>query len=360
MKRLALLLAVLLSGCMLGPDYERPEVIAPAGWHADLAYSQVDGVPLYELEWVELFQDEDLRALILEALANNRDMLRAIERIEEARANNRVVRSALYPTVDLELLGEREDESARTNDDPEQVDEVFFGLTAAWEVDLWGRNRRASEAAFARYLSAEYGAQAVRLTLIAEVSEAYFALQGAEALLEINLDTLRAREKALDIAEKRHTGGLTSKLEVMQSRVELAQTRAIIPVVEQTKLAAENQLSILLGQPPTHRELAARLRDQYVPASVIAGLPSTLIRRRPDVLRTEQELRAASEGVGIATAGLYPSIQLTGSLGYESEDFDDMMDNDAEFWILNLDVAMPLFNAGARRAELSAAARRSP
>ena len=355
MKRLALLLAVLLSGCMLGPDYERPEVIAPAGWHADLAYSQVDGVPLYELEWVEIFQDEDLRALILEALANNRDMLRAIERIEEARANNRVVRSALYPTVDLELLGEREDESARTNDDPEQVDEVFFGLTAAWEVDLWGRNRRASEAAFARYLSAEYGAQAVRLTLIAEVSEAYFALQGAEALLEINLDTLRAREKALDIAEKRHTGGLTSKLEVMQSRVELAQTRAIIPVVEQTKLAAENQLSILLGQPPTHRELAARLRDQYVPASVIAGLPSTLIRRRPDVLRTEQELRAASEGVGIATAGLYPSIQLTGSLGYESEDFDDMMDNDAEFWILNLDVAMPLFNAGARRAELSAA-----
>ena len=355
MRRLSPLVALLLSGCMVGPDYERPQVEAPPNWHADLAYSQVDGQPLYDMQWVDIFKDEDLRALILEALENNRDMLIAMERIEQARANNRITRSALYPTVDLELAGEREDESKRTNDNPEQVDEVFFGLSFAWEADLWGKNRRASNAAFARYLSAEYGAQAVRLSLIADVSEAYFQLQGSEAVLEINLDTLLARQKALDIAEKRHSGGLTSKLEVMQSQVELAQTRAIIPVVEQTKLSFENQLSILLGDVPTHRELAARLRDQYVPTSVVAGLPSTLLLRRPDILQAEQELRAASESVGVATAGLFPNIQLTGSLGYESEDFDDMMDNDAEFWILNLDVVMPLFNAGARRAELTAA-----
>ena len=355
MKRLGLLLGPLLSACMVGPDYEKPQVEAPVNWHADLSYSQVDGQPLYDMAWVDIFQDDDLRQLIEQALVNNRDMLIAVERIEQARANNRIVRSALYPTVDLELLGEREDESKRTNDNPEQVDEVFFGLSFAWEADLWGKNRRASNAAFARYLSAEYGAQAVRLSLIAEVSGAYFQLQGSEALLEINLDTLKAREKALDIASKRHAGGLTSKLEVMQSEVELAQTRAIIPVVEQNKLQFENQLSILLGQPPSHREISARLRDQYVPASVIAGMPSTLLQRRPDVLEAEQQLRAASEGVGVATAGLFPNVQLTGSLGYESEDFDDMMDNDAEFWILNLDVVMPLFNAGARRAELTAA-----
>jgi multidrug efflux system outer membrane protein len=340
---------------MVGPDYERPEMPLPERWHADLDYNQVDGQPLYELEWVEIFRDEDLRQLILEALANNRDLLVAVERIEEARASSRIARSALFPTVDLELLGEREDESSLTNENPEQVDEIFFGPSAAWELDLWGRNRRASEAAFARFLAAEYGAQAVRLSLIAEVSRAYFNLQRTEALLEINLDTLNARRRALEIAQKRYTGGLTSKLEVMQSEVEVAQTRAIIPVVEQEKLAAENQLSVLLGQAPSHRALPAKLRDQYVPSLAAAGIPSTLLRRRPDVLQAEQELRSASEAVGVATAGLFPSIQLTGSLGYETDDFDDLMDSDGEFWIVNLDVVMPLFNAGARRAELSAA-----
>lgn len=355
MKRLAAILPLVLCACAVGPDYERPDMVLPERWHSDLDYDPQNGEPLYDQEWVDIFQDDELRSLIVKALENNRDMLRAIERIEEARAGSVIARSALFPQVDLELLGEREDESKLTNDNPEQVDEISFGPAVAWEVDFWGRNRRASEAGFRRYLAAEYGAKAVRLSLIAEVSLAYFDVQAAESLLQINIDTLRARERALEIAQKRHAGGLTSMLEVKQSEVELAQSRSLIPIVQQSKLEAENRLALLLGEPPTHRVLAGELKDQYVPPSVAAGLPAELLRRRPDVLQAEQELRAASEAVGIATAGLLPSIRLTAAGGYESDDFDDLLDNDAEFWILNLDVTMPLFNAGARRAELSAA-----
>ena len=318
-------------------------------------YDPQSGEPLYDLEWAEIFRDDGLRDLIVKALENNRDMLQAIERIEEARADSVVARSALFPQVDLELQGEREDESKLTNDNPDQTDEFFFGPSVAWELDLWGRNRRASEAGFRRYLAAEYGARAVRLSLIAEVSSAYFDLQAEESLLQINMDTLRSRERALQIARKRHSGGLTSLLEVKQSEVELAQSRAQIPQLEQSKLKTENRLAILLGEPPTHRALDGELHDQYVPPTVAAGLPAELLRRRPDVLQAEQELRAASEAVGIATAGLLPGIRLTASGGSESDDFDALLDSDAEFWILNLDVSMPLFNAGARRAQLTAA-----
>jgi multidrug efflux system outer membrane protein len=351
----AILAMTVLSGCMVGPDYQQPEQVALDDWHADLSYQNLEGETLTDIAWFDIFQDEDLRELVKIALEKNKNLLVAIERIEEARASNRIVRSALYPTLNAELLGERENESARTNTNPERVDEVFFGLSAGWELDLWGGNRRASNAAFARYLSAEYGAQAVRLSVIADVSRSYFELQGVESRLDINRDTLGAREQALVIAEKRYKGGLTSKLEVIQSQVELSQTRALLPKIEQQKLIAENRLALLLGEPPGHRELSQRLRDQYIPTAVIAGLPSTLMERRPDVMRAEQALRSASESVGVATAQLFPSIRVTGAGGYESEDFDDMLDSDADFWILNLDVVMPLFNAGARRAQVSAA-----
>jgi len=349
------LASLLLVGCMVGPDYQRPELETPTGWHTDLAYMNNSQASVTDLAWADIFQDNELRALIVTALENNKDMLLAIERIEEARAGSIVARSALYPGLDLGFDAEREDESRRTNTNAERSDKFFLGPTAAWELDLWGRNRRASEAAWRRYLAAEYGAQAVRLSIIADVSSAYFRLQGIEARLKINRDTLASREQALVIAQKRHKGGLTSKLEVIQSEVELAQTRASLPNVEQLKLVTENQLSVLLGESPEHKALSKRVLEQSVPTSVTAGLPSDMLRRRPDVMRAEQQMIAASEAVGVATAGLYPNFQFTTSVGYESDDFDSFINSDAKFWILNLDVAMPLFNAGARRAQLSAA-----
>jgi len=385
----SVILATAMTACMVGPDYQRPEIEMAQDWHADLAYRNDQGDPLGEKTWTDIFQDEQLQASIAIALEHNRTLLIAIERIEEARAVNRITRSALFPSIDLALGAEREHESALTEVNARTKNEIFFGPTFAWELDLWGGNRRANNAAYADYLAAGYGAQAVRLSLIADVSRAYFELQGVESRLETSIDTLgarehslliarkrhkggitskleviqsevelastRAREHSLLIARKRHKGGITSKLEVIQSEVELASTRAVIPQVEQSKLAVENQLSVLMGMPPQHLSMQRSLDDQFVPARVTAGLPSSLLQRRPDIMMTEQELIAASELIGASKARLFPNIRLTGDLGFQSAAFSDLLSSDGKFWIIELDVVMPLFNAGARRAELSAA-----
>jgi outer membrane protein, multidrug efflux system len=348
-------LSLLLTACMVGPDYQRPELTAPEDWHADLKYKSIAEPSLADLAWVDLFQDELLRNVVQQALEQNKELLIAIERIEEARAFHRISRSTLFPSLDLQLSGEREGESDLTNDNASRSDEFFFGPSARWELDLWGKNRRGNNAAYAQYLATEYGAQAVRLSLIGDVCQTYFQLQGLNGRLEINYSTLGSRKQAVVIAEKRFRGGLTSSLEVKQAEVEFASTRASVPLVEQDKLEAENRLAVLMGLPPQHLTLESSLEDQFIPASVLAGLPSTLLERRPDIMQAEQNLIAASESIGVAKARLFPNISLTGSAGYETAEFSDLLDSDGKFWILNIDIVMPLFNAGARRAELTAA-----
>jgi multidrug efflux system outer membrane protein len=352
---LASTLCLALSACLVGPDYERPEVPIADDWHVDLDYKSDDPASLADQAWIDLFRDEQLRSVIQQTLAGNKQLLIAIERIEEVRALYRIDRAALYPTVDLELNSEREEESKLTEDNAQTVDEIFFGPTVNWELDLWGKNRRSSRAAYARYLSSEYGAQAVRLSLIAETCRAYFELAGINARLDINYGTVDSRDHSLVIAQKRFKGGLTSKLEVKQAEVELASSRASVPKVEQSQLVAENQLAVLMGLPPQHFTMSSTLEGQYIPEKVTAGIPSTLLQRRPDIMQAERELIAASEAIGVATARLFPNITLTGGVGYKSADFSDLLDSDGEFWIVRLDIAMPLFNAGARRAQLSAA-----
>ncbi len=348
-------LSLMVTGCMVGPDYQRPDIPIVEEWHADTSYEDLAEPSLAEQEWLDLFHDEQLQGVVMQALQSNRELLLAIERIEEARALNRINRAPLYPSLDLELSGERERESGLTNSQPSLGNEFFFGPTASWELDLWGKNRRASRAAYANYLASEYGAQAVRLSLIADTCRAYFELQGVNARQQVNYNTLDAREQSLEIAEKRFHGGLTSSLEVKQAEVEVATSRAEVPKVEQAKLAAENELSVLMGLPPQHFNVDGKLEQQFIPASVTAGLPSSLLERRPDIMQAEQELVAASESVGVAKARLFPSIALTGSFGNETAEFSDLLDSDGKYWILEVDVLMPLFNAGARRAQLSAA-----
>jgi len=348
-------LSLALAGCMVGPDYERPQVPLAQGWHADLKYKSVAEPTLADKDWIDIFKDPQLENVLRQALAQNKEMLIAIERVGEARARHRIVRGELFPTLDANLSSEREQESRLTETNPERSTDIFLGASASWELDLWGKNRRANNAAYANYLASEYGAQAVRLSLIAEVCRAYFDLQGVDHRLEVSYDTLHSREKAAVIAEKRFNGGLTSKLEVKQAEVELAGSRATIPRREQRKLVAENQISVLMGLPPQHLTLKSTLEEQYLPASVTAGLPSSLLERRPDIMQAEQKLRAASESIGVATARLFPSISLTGALGIESAEFSNLLDSDGKYWIFNIDLVMPLFNAGARQAELTAA-----
>ena len=354
-RLLAVGLFALLSGCMVGPDYQRRDINIVENWHADLAHIPVQETTLADEAWIDIFRDDELRNVLQQALAQNRELLIAIERIEEARAVHRINRASLFPAFDLALSGERERDSALTEAAPDIEDELFFGTSARWELDLWGKNRRSNRAAWANYLASEYGAQAVRLSLIAQTSRVYFQLEGINARLKISYDTLAARDKALVIAEKRFHGGLTSKLEVKQSEVEVANARASIPKIEQAKLAVENELAVIMGLQPQHLELSSELEEQYVPSMVTSGLPSSLLERRPDIMQAEQLLISASERIGVAKAGLFPNIAITGDLGIQSADFDDLLDSDGKYWIFEVDIAMPLFHAGARRAELSAA-----
>ncbi|MBE9538515.1 MAG: TolC family protein, partial [Proteobacteria bacterium] len=214
MKRLGTVvsLSLALAGCMVGPDYERPQVPLAADWHADLKYKSVAEPTLADRAWVDIFKDPQLENVLRQALAQNKEMLIAIERVGEARARHRIVRGELFPTLDANLSSEREQESGLTETIPQLSTDIFLGASASWELDLWGKNRRANNAAYANYLASEYGAQAVRLSLIAEVCRAYFDLQGVDHRLEVSYDTLHSREKAAVIAEKRFSGGLTSKL----------------------------------------------------------------------------------------------------------------------------------------------------
>lgn len=361
---ISLFAAVLMfSACKVGPDYERPEVPVPPGW-ADNAVAVIgtpkdDAVRISSLGWADLFQDAELKAVIQQALDHNKDLQIAVERVAQARAYATIAGAGRWPTIDAAQLSERESESALTNDPPDpRADELFLGLTFAWEIDLWGRQRRISDAGFARYLAAEYGAQAVRLSLIAEVASAYFDLQGARAREVISHETVAARMRSWEIAQKRFRGGLTSRLEVTQSEVDLASSRGALVRAEQQTALAQNRLSILLGQPPGPQSLQVALDQHDIPADVTADLPLRLLDRRPDLMAAEQEVIAACQEVGVATADLLPNIFLTADGGIQSQDFDDLLNRDGDFWIVNLDILMPLFNAGARRAELTAAEHR--
>ena len=356
------LLVFSLNACMMGPDYQRPEVTTPPGWDEAVGHTvgapQQDAVALESLAWADLLREQELIQLVRTALDNNKDLQIAMQRVEQSRAIYRIASAGRWPSVDLLQLNERERESALTNENPEKADELFFGPTVAWEVDLWGRQRRLSNSGYANYLAAEYGAQAVRLSLIAEVALAYFELQGERARLQISHDTVTARERSLHIAQRRFEGGLTSRLEVTQAQVDLAATRSALVRVEQLEALAQNRLSVLLGQPPGPHQFEKQLDELYVPVDVTADLPLRLLDRRPDLMQAEQIAIAASEEVGVATASLYPSIFLTASGGTETQDFSDLLNSEGEYWIVNLDIIMPLFNAGARRATLTAAEHR--
>ena len=223
----------LLNACMVGPDYEQPIVDVPDAWYqgggVKMSSADDEQALLAELHWWELFHDETLQELIRVALENNRDLKTAVLNIEKARASYRIERSSLFPSADLVLESEREGLSLLEDGTDDIVENHYLAIDLSWELDLWGAVRRKNEAALADYLATGYGWRSVRLSLISDVAAAYFSLLGADEKLTINLDTLKARERAYIIAEKRFKGGLTSKLEVQQAKVELASAKAAVP-----------------------------------------------------------------------------------------------------------------------------------
>lgn len=355
--------ALVLAGCAVGPDYRRPEVGVPAA-HRGAGGEPAGGAPgeLGGLPWWELFEDPVLEGYLREALDNNWDARIAAARVLEAEATLRVVRSGWYPTVaaggDWTSTRTSRRGPAGLPDGADAVREygsVFLSMPG-YELDLWGRLRRATEAARARLLAGRENQAVVRQSLVAEVGATYLTLGELDEELAIARRTLEARLTSLTLTRSREEGGVASLQDVHQAEVLVAGARVAVSDIRRAIEQTENALSFLLGRAPG--SMARGSRTAALPLGRIAippGLPSELLERRPDIRAAEQGLVAANADVGQARAAFYPQMTLTGVYGQQSVALSTLFDGPARFWQFGPSVTMPLFTGGRLRGASRAA-----
>jgi len=338
--------ALLLAGCALGPDYRRPaELPSAPGFRGEAAPR--DQAFVDELPWWEIFGDPVLVALIEESLANNRDLAAAVARVEQAGFFVGVARSDLFPQVGYRGEGGRGRTSENVPGGTGETTDLFLGaLDLAWEIDVWGRIRRATEAARAELLATEAFERGVRLSLVAGVAQAYFELRELDLELEIALRTSDSFETTRDLFLRQFEGGTASRLAVERAEAALAETEATIPTLEARIVAKENELSVLLGRAPGDIPRGATLGEQRQPPEVPAGLPSALLERRPDLIQAEQTLVAANARVGESLADFFPRIGLTAVYGRQSSELSTLVESGSLAWSAAALVTGPLFQGG--------------
>jgi len=348
--------ASLATGCILGPDYERPEVPLPEGWRG---LNAEETVSLADVPWWELFEDPVLEELIRTALAENKDLEIAIERIEEARAMYGFTRADLYPKVDaragagvLELSGN--DVGVAPGEDLDGERYAVAG-TVFWELDVFGRIRRTSEAQQAIFFATQEARRAVVVALVADVAQAYMELRDFDRRLDIARRTLEARREYVVLARDRFEGGKTSEIDWRQAEAEYHRVASTVSQLEALVTQTENHLSVLLGRNPGSIPRGMPVDTMPVPLAVPSGLPSELLDRRPDVRYAEELLVSANAGIGAAKALLYPSISLTGSFGWVSQDLDELLQSSSQSWLIGADLLQPIFNAGQNRRRVEMA-----
>jgi len=335
---------LLASGCALGPNYARPDLAPPETFRGETAPAAEAFVDL--LPWWQIFADPALVALTTEALENNLDLAAAVARVETSESFVGVVRSELIPQVGYEAEAGRSRSSKSFGSGDGNPRSFFFGaLNLAWEIDVWGRIRRATEAARAEMFASEAFRRAVRLSLVAGVAQAYFELRELDAEHEIARRTAESFVETRDLFERQFQGGTASRLEVERADAALAQTQAQIPDLERRIVAKENEISVLLGRAPGEVPRGAALEAQEIPA-VPTGLPSQLLERRPDVVFAEETLVASNARVGVALAGFFPRIGLTSFYGRQSESLADLVKKGSGVWSLAALAAGPIFEGG--------------
>lgn len=359
MKRLnclVFLFVVLIAGCKLGPNYVRPPVQPPDQWRE---HTQIDST-LANLPWWNVFQDPQLQELIRIGLAENKDLKIAVERIEEARATYGFTRSDLYPQVDVNGSAAQQETSRDSVIKlPKGADTTtpLYQLNASvfWELDFFGRIRRASEAEKAILLSTEEARRSVAITLVADIAQAYMDLRDLDLRLEISRRTLKSSEEYVQLAKLRFDGGLTSELDWRQSEAEYFRTQSFVHDFERLVSQKENEISVLLGRNPSSILRGHSLEEQQLPAEVPAGLPSALLERRPDIAQAEQILISSNARIGEAKALLFPRISLTGFFGWETTEFSNLVTSPAKTWSIAGNLLQPIFNAGKnkRRVEIT-------
>jgi len=351
-----ILASILLAGCTVGPNYHRPVVQTPGVFH-DLnenPQAQAQAASFADLPWWQVFQDPQLQDLIHTALKENYDLQLATERIAAARAQVAITRSSQFPQVQGSAgFSGGKDTFTRSKFN-------FLGLTgdAAFQLDLFGRLRRATEASRAELLATQDTRNTVVLTLVSDVASDYFHLLDLDLQLQITQDTVKTQQESVKLTQLRLDHGVATRLDVLQAQQVLDTANSQIPDLERQIGQEEDAISIILGHYPGGIRRGRSLSEQPLPPEVPAGLPSTLLERRPDVQQVEAELIAANAEIGVAKAAFFPQISLTGSGGGafgRSTLFSGLMSSQTGIWSYGAQVTQPIFTGGALRGNLKLA-----
>src|SRR5438309_3114395 len=357
MKNTALLgiLAVLVleAGCMMGPKYKRPAVNVPQEYRTPEPQLATQASSLGNEQWWQLYQDPVLTQLIHTAIAQNYDVRIAAARVLEAQAQVGITRSNQFPSasVGADIYSQQNAKVTKVLP-PYQVNAGQLNLSVICNLDFWGKYRRQTEAARAQMLASEWGQRAVISSLVANVATDYFRLRALDSEIEISKRTLGSRQQSLQLTKVLETQGSASDLDVSQSEQLVYTASESIPDLERQIRQQENLLSILLGENPGSISRGQALTEQPVPEAVPAGLPSELLKRRPDVRQAEEIIVAANAQIGVAKASFFPSISLTGAGGLESNALNRFINAPSQTWFGALSVAQPVFQAGALRSGL--------
>ena len=342
---------LMLGGCMVGPDYVRPAVDAPTAWRI----SDQGARDLANTSWWEQFNDPVLNELIAVALRENKDLLIATARIEEYAGYLGVSRSQLFPQIGVGGDASRQLGSIGGADALKRTYNTYDLVAGVnWEIDLWGKIRRQNEAARAQLMASEDAQQGVVLSLVASVAGGYSSLRSLDRQLEIAKATAKSRGESYRIFQDRYAGGIISLLELSQNKSQYEEALAVIPKVEKEIGLQENALSVLLGRDPGPIQRGKAI-DQLVLPVVPAGLPSSLLERRPDLREAEQKLIAANAQIGVAKAAYYPSISLTGAFGVASGNLSDLFSGASKVWQYGASLSAPVFTAGQLAGQVQVA-----
>jgi outer membrane protein, multidrug efflux system len=343
----------LMTGCLMGPKYQRPAVNVPQEYRAPAPQPAAQASSLGNEQWWQVYQDPVLTQLIHTAIAQNYDVRIAAARVLEAQAQVGVTRANQLPSAGVGADIFSQQNAKVTNLFPAyQVNGGELSLSVIWNLDFWGKYRRQTEAARAQLLATEWGQRAVISSLVANVATAYFQLRALDSELEISKRTLGSRQQSLQLTQVLESHGSGSGLDVSQAEQLVYTASETIPDLERQIEQQENLLSILLGENPQSVPRGRALTDQPVPESVPALLPSELLERRPDIRQSEGIMVAANAQIGVAKASFFPSLSLTGLGGLESNALNHFISQPSEVWSAAAGVTQPVFQGGALRSGL--------